>query len=1062
MKTGLFRCLRDGAVLSVLGIVLVNGFALSKELNAGRFELNDSVLHYTLVDRTVQAIERGENPLDFWTSEWSLGYPVSRTYQVLGHVSLALLYLALGKSISVLTLFIWARYLLVALVPLSVYISARLMLLSRPVAVASAALSPLIATNGLYGLEYGSYLWRGNGLFTQALAVHLLLLTLGFGFRVMRGKSSPILTGLLLGLTFLAHFIYGFIGALSLALLALLPRALSLPKRLVRFTVLGATSFAVAAFQLIPMLLDGWLINHSRWESQWKWDSFGPSYVFKSLLQGDLFDFGRLPVLSLLGLLGAIVCVLKMRKNAPKDTGADPDTPPETYRFFLAGGLLWLLLFCGRSAWGVLFTILGADKLQLHRVLGGVHAFAFFLIGIGLGTLWRWCVNSRFRYRYAAAAVLSAAILFPALRERGVFLQQNAEWSEANLAALRTEENDIKQVVSSVSAGPDRAYSGMAATWGGQFKVGSVPFFAIMSTQHIPAVAFLYHAMALTSDLMIWFDDANPAHYRLFNVATVVAPDSQAVAPFLTAKSSAGRFRVYQAPSNGYFDVVRVPYAARIYPENFYDVNYAWLKSNWVSRLNHVLLDVDGKTGLDLPRLGYGQPLPEVDQANPGFVAGQKRNGETYEATVQLQQPGYLLFKMTYHPRWTALVDGNPQTPVMLTPGFTGVQLNAGRHKVEFRYQPGWSKAVLIIFGLFVLLGAILLERRGGLDWMESGVDRAVFSVRERLNAGQTALALALIGLAAVTLPVCVPLFTSQLVSGHDAFNYVPRLIEFHENIRHGVLLPRWAPDLGSGHGQPLFLFNPPLLYYLAEVWYLAGFEATTSYNIVCVMIVVASAAFMYLLGSLYFGRAGGWLAAVAYIYAPYFHVSLYVRQALAEFTAFPFYPLTLYGFGRFVRNRDPRFLILGGGGLGCIFLAHNAAALLFVPIVGAFVIFSAWSARSLKLFLHLAGGVLLGVGLSAFVWLPVLMEMQNVHVDRLLEGGLKYSNHLVYAHQFFFTNWGFGLSGPGPEDGMSFSLGWSHILLLVAAIVLWRKRDQEERRLIRLFAWIIAAYCFI
>src|SRR5262249_56044791 len=83
--------------------------------------------------------------------------------------------------------------------------------------------------------------------------------------------------------------------------------------------------------------------------------------------------------------------------------------------------------------------------------------------------------------------------------------------------------------------------------------------------------------------------------------------------------------------------------------------------------------------------------------------------------------------------------------------------------------------------------------------------------------------------------------------------------------------VPRWAPDLGNGGGQPLFLFTPPLIYYLAEIWYLLGCQTTTAYNLACVVIIVASGVFMRLLGQLYFGRAGGWLAAAAFIYFPYF-----------------------------------------------------------------------------------------------------------------------------------------------------------------------------------------------
>src|SRR5262245_29397493 len=137
---------REFAVLWVLVAVAVSAYSLRDELAAGRFDLNDSVFHYTLIDRTLQSIEIGENPLDHWVSEWTLGYAVPRTYPILGHLCVAFLYFALFKTVSVLTLFTWTRYLLVVLLPLTVYVSARLLMLPKRVAVASAVVSPLLAT----------------------------------------------------------------------------------------------------------------------------------------------------------------------------------------------------------------------------------------------------------------------------------------------------------------------------------------------------------------------------------------------------------------------------------------------------------------------------------------------------------------------------------------------------------------------------------------------------------------------------------------------------------------------------------------------------------------------------------------------------------------------------------------------------------------------------------------------------------------------------------------------------------------------------------------------------
>src|SRR5262245_26684043 len=73
-------------------ILLANAVVLFPEISIGRFPLNDSVLHLAMAQRMVRAMEGGENPLDCWTSEWTLGYPVSRTYQPLGHLTLAFLY----------------------------------------------------------------------------------------------------------------------------------------------------------------------------------------------------------------------------------------------------------------------------------------------------------------------------------------------------------------------------------------------------------------------------------------------------------------------------------------------------------------------------------------------------------------------------------------------------------------------------------------------------------------------------------------------------------------------------------------------------------------------------------------------------------------------------------------------------------------------------------------------------------------------------------------------------------------------------------------------------------
>ena len=50
----------------------------------------------------------------------------------------------------------------------------------------SGMAAPLLATNGLYGFDFASYVWRGYGLYTQVWGMFLLPLALAFGYRSMR------------------------------------------------------------------------------------------------------------------------------------------------------------------------------------------------------------------------------------------------------------------------------------------------------------------------------------------------------------------------------------------------------------------------------------------------------------------------------------------------------------------------------------------------------------------------------------------------------------------------------------------------------------------------------------------------------------------------------------------------------------------------------------------------------------------------------------------------------------------------------------------------------------
>ena len=230
-----------------------------------------------------------------------------------------------------------------------------------------------------------------------------------------------------------------------------------------------------------------------------------------------------------------------------------------------------------------------------------------------------------------------------------------------------------------------------------------MPFYAFFSTANVPAVAFLYHSMALTADIMVRFNEWNPSHYRLFNIRTVVAPAGAdpAVPPFLSPLGQNGRFRIFEAPGSSYFDLVDVVAAVKTTRNNFYDVNDRWLQSDWVMKRAHLRLDWRGDASPQIARLAPEDALAAHCPCcpPPGEVRGEQRDGEVYQAELEALRPCFALFKMTWHANWKAYVDGSLQETMMLSPGFVGVPLTAGRHSIVMRYQPGVGRPHWVLPG---------------------------------------------------------------------------------------------------------------------------------------------------------------------------------------------------------------------------------------------------------------------------------------------------------------------------------------------------------------------------
>ena len=291
----------------------------------------------------------------------------------------------------------------------------------------------------------------------------------------------------------------------------------------------------------------------------------------------------------------------------------------------------------------------------------------------------------------------------------------------------------------------------------------------------------------------------------------------------------------------------------------------------------------------------------------------------------------------------------------------------------------------------------------------------------------------------------------------------VARLFELHQAISAGQFPPRWIADLGFGYGYPFYNFYPPFVYYLGEIFHLLGFSLIVSTKIVMIFGFLLSGFFMYLLAKEFFGRAGGIVAAVFYIYAPYHSVDLYVRGALAEFYSFVFLPAVFWSALKLVQEKNRKWLILNSLFLAFLLLSHNLIALASLPFYFFFFVFILLNEKEKKrTVLIFSLSFVLFLGLTAYFWLPAIFERKYTMVDEILTRELaNYKLHFVYLRQFMSSPWGYGGSIPGPNDGMSFEVGKPHLLLSFLAGILGAyfllKRKKEEH----LFSFFFFLFLF-
>ena len=644
--------------------------------------------------------------IDHWVPNWNEGYNLPFYYAHLPQVVIVAIW-RLFPLVSLFQHYHLVIYLLLSLFPLSMFLAMRVAGFSWITAGFSALLASQISTDGLYGLDPPSFLWRGYGLSSQLFAMIFLPLFIASAYRK---KIIP-------AIIFLFLTTAGHLGIGIMAFMSLIPILWRNPKKIL---VIAAPAIIILSYWIVPAFLADNYHNFSFWDPVWKFNSYGAKEVITRLFNGDLFDFGRLPIFTGLVLVGAFLS--------------------PAFALLL---LFWLVLYFGRTTWGPLIDLIPAMReFHLSRFIVGVHLAGMFLAPIGL----TWVVSQMKKFKFFPLIPLISLIpLIP-------IYQQTLRYASHNDTLIRqANENydkqspDINALVTSLQElPPGRIFSGRGGAWGKDFRIAETNVTMYLGNFALPTVLWLPETWSPNGDTEQYFREDKQEDYNLFNiryVATPVTLPKDQIQPFWKKIKENPSWNLYEVATSGYFTIGVRPAIVAVDKYDRTNVVRLWIQSDDPKNglypelsfdtkqypknvglpnfrmLDEVTFEVpDGSTHnlfaepprYISPNLPAGRQVSLISQTNDSDMI--------FRATVEVKDgctECFVILKQTFHPNWQVTVDGKPVKPIITFPFFIGIPVTVGTHSIVASYQPSRLKVVLLgLEFLAVITGGIVLLTR--------------------------------------------------------------------------------------------------------------------------------------------------------------------------------------------------------------------------------------------------------------------------------------------------------------------------------------------------------------
>ncbi len=704
---------------------------------------NDNTFQFALVERTNQIWDYADKHCtgiipsnlfcklslltDHWVPNWAEGYNLPYYYSHIPQITIVasyrLFHTIFPNNISLFGYYHLIIYLLLCLFPLSLFLALRIIGISWLSSGIGALVASHLSTDGLYGLDPASFLWRGFGLSSQLFAMIWFPLAVAAAWKYFQSRNASLRSAMqpmmFLALTTAGHLGIGIIGFMTIGIFAMSSLLqsfltnsinkeslnnfkISLWKLLWIFGGVGL----LLGYWILPILKDGNYHNISVWDPIWKFDSYGYREILKNLFNGDLFDFGRFPILTLLVGAGIFSTL---------------------YGNYFSFGILfvfWLVLYFGRTTWGSLIDLIpGMSEFHISRFIVGLHISGLFLIPLVI----EWFLSKISKKTYIGVTIACSVLLVLAVYPQTLRYAKHNDFlvdrANTNHALVQADSDQlISTLKTKLAKTSGRVYFGRGGNWGKNFKVAETPYYLYASTYGIPTVLWLPETWSPNSDTEQFFSDNRAVDYTLYNVRYVVTPadlSKTEIQPFWKPLATGKTWKLYEVETDGFITAGVKPAVVSVDKETYTNLVHLWIISDFPKSGLYPELTFDKNypknTGLPnfrmidnatykIPNgtnhaLFAETPRYEAGEVRPKIISQSNDHDMIFTAKAEIPKDCtecLVVLRQTYHPSWQATVDGKSVKTISVFPFYTAITIrSSGTHEIIFHYQHSNIKLTL-------------------------------------------------------------------------------------------------------------------------------------------------------------------------------------------------------------------------------------------------------------------------------------------------------------------------------------------------------------------------------